>query len=87
MSSLGLRGSSPRNQRTPGGGMPVASQSSVKGLCKATVTLVSGSMSPMSSGGTKQRSSRIQDAGRACTPPPPPGPPAPTPRSGGADET
>lgn len=35
--------------------MPVASQSSVKGLCKAAVTLVSGLKSPTSSGGTEHR--------------------------------
>lgn len=35
--------------------MPVVSQSSVKGLCKAAVTLVRGPKSPMSSGGTRHR--------------------------------
>lgn len=55
MSSPGLMGSSPRNQRTRGGGTPVASQNSVKGLCRAAETLVTGSKSPVSSGGTRHR--------------------------------
>ena len=67
----------------------MASQSSVKGLCKAAVTLVNGSVSPMNSGGTRHReaaSFRVQTGLYASSLTPHCLLGVPTPQSGQAEE-
>lgn len=62
----------------------MASQNNDKGLCRLAVTLVSGSRSPMSSGGTRYREEatvRVQ-MGAVCSLLPPHRPPQAFPRKG-----